>query len=165
MAKEKAIGPAASKQNSEQPRAPQDAAMRNERAFANFKDQIELLKVLSLGTGMCTASYVVAASELGSLTRAAGAITCITLGVWMGVCGVVVYFRNRLDLSGLSAWQKAWRVAQYLIVMCATLFAFSTAIELAKLKGSRNQPQAAAIELPATRHCDSLNQPGDAPGT
>lgn len=122
--------------------------MRNEDTFANFKDQIELLKVLALGTGMCTASYVVAASELGSLTRAVGAMTCITLGVWIGVCGVIVYFRNRLDLSGLSAGQKVWRIAQYLIVMCATLFAFSTAIELAKLKGPRAQPRAAAIELP-----------------
>ncbi len=136
----------AAKRNSQRPHTPQDpqaATAKNEATFANFKDQIELMKVLALGTGMCTAAYVLAASELTALTRFVGAMTCMTLGVWIGVCGVFVYFRNRLNLSGLSVGQRAWRVAQYLIVMCATLFAFSTAVELAKLKVSGAMAPAA----------------------
>ncbi|MCI1122227.1 hypothetical protein [Stenotrophomonas maltophilia] len=139
----------AAKRKSQRPDTPQDAqaaTAKNEATFANFKDQIELMKVLALGTGMCTAAYVLAASELAVLTRIVGAMTCMTLGVWIGVCGVLVYFRNRLNLSGLSVGQRVWRVAQYLVVMCATLFAFSTAVELAKLKVSGVRAPAATSE-------------------
>lgn len=139
----------AAKRKSQRPDTPHDAqaaTAKNEATFANFKDQIELMKVLALGTGMCTAAYVLAASELAVLTRIVGAMTCMTLGVWIGVCGVLVYFRNRLNLSGLSVGQRVWRVAQYLVVMCATLFAFSTAVELAKLKVSGVRALAATSE-------------------
>lgn len=134
------------KSSSRSPSARTDATAKEDSYFAGLKDQIELLKVLALATGMCTAAHVVAASELGALTRIVGAMTCILLGVWIGVCGVLVYFRHRLKLSGLPMRQRAWRVAQYVVVMCATLFAFTTAVELAKQRRPQRAIQATLIE-------------------
>lgn len=137
----------AQKSSSRSPSAHPDATAKEESYFTGLKDQIELLKVLALATGMCTAAHVVAASELGALTRIVGAMTCMLLGVWIGVCAVLVYFRHRLKLSGLPMRQRAWRVAQYVVVMCATLFALTTAIELAKQRRPQRGIQATLIEL------------------
>lgn len=132
--------------------APAGVTAKEESYFAGLKEQIELLKVLALATGMCTAAHVVLESELGAATRIVGAMTCLVLGTWIGICGVIVCFRHRLKLSGLPMREKAWRVGQYLVVMCATLFAFSIAIELAKQRGSRR-----GVEAALTEQCDGTH--------
>lgn len=110
-----------------------DANTKEEAFFGNLKDQIELLKVLALAMGMVTAAHVVALSQIEIATRLVGAMTCMVLGVWIGICGVVVYFRHRLKLRGRGLRTKIWRIFQYLTIMGAMLYAFSIGAQLAKL--------------------------------
>lgn len=109
-----------------------DQQRKRERFFASIKDQIELTKGVSLGLAVIAASHPLLATSLSPLARIVGAMICITLGFWTLYCAVALFFQHRLTLQGLRLRHKVARVAQYIVITTACLYAGNLVFEIGK---------------------------------
>lgn len=112
--------------------------------FVGLKDQIELLKAISFGLGMVAAAYVVLGSQLSPVSRVAGSMACIFLGVWVSICAVLIYSRQQLKLRGVPRGTQLWRAAQYVVLLSGALMAVEVTADIAeqaiKARGSHQLP-------------------------
>lgn len=109
-----------------------DVLEKNERFFVSIKDQIELTKGVSLGLAVIAASHALLGSGLDNFTKIAGAFVCIILGFWTIYCAVALFCQNRMKIRGLPTKNKIARVAQYVFLCAACLFAGDLAFEIGK---------------------------------
>ncbi len=116
----------------QRPSSSLDPQRKRERFFSSIKDQIELTKGVSLGLAVIAASHPLLATSLSPLTRIVGAMICITLGFWTLYCAVALFFQHRLTLQGLRLRLKVARVAQYIVITTACLYAGNLVFEIGK---------------------------------
>lgn len=129
------------------PSSPPDQQRKRERFFTSIKDQIELTKGVSLGLAVIAASHPLLGSSLSPPARIVGAMICITLGFWTLYCAVALFFQHRLTLQGLKFRLKVARVAQYIVITTACLYAGNLAFEIGKQASATKAGTAGNVAL------------------
>jgi|GEM_PF-1844251 len=132
------------------PSSAPDQQRKRERFFANIKDQIELTKGVSLGLAVIAASHPLLATSLSPLARIVGAMICITLGFWTLYCAVALFFQHRLTLQGLRLRLKVARVAQYIVITTACLYAGNLVFEIGKQASATRPGLAGNAAVPSS---------------